>query len=87
MLIAPKLKIAQKMVTQLEAEKRQMAEELETLRTKQLSDSERKRIERERMELASLRGEVSKLRTKIEDLQRPKPDLEDQKRSAIEEGK
>ncbi|MBT5481078.1 MAG: hypothetical protein HOK45_18600 [Verrucomicrobia bacterium] len=87
MLIAPKLKIAQKMVTQLEAEKRQMVEELETLRTKQLSDSERKRIERERMELASLRGEVSKLRTKIEDLQRPKPDFEEQKRAAIEEGK
>lgn len=87
MPVARKLIIAQKMVTQLEAEKRQMVEELETLRTKQLSDSERKRIERERMELASLRGEVSKLRTKIEDLQRPKPDLEGQERAAMEEGK
>lgn len=86
MLIAPKLKIAQKMVTQLEADKRQMAEELEMLRIKQLSDSERKRIERERSELASLRGEAAKLRTKVDELLRPKPEPKEQQQAALVEG-
>ena len=86
MLIAPKLKIAQNMVTELEAEKRRLAEELEILRTKQLSDSERKRIERERIELASLRGEAAKLRTKVEELLNPKPDPKEQQRADIEGG-
>jgi hypothetical protein len=86
MLIAPKLKIAQNMVTELETEKRLMAEELEILRTKQLSDSEKKRIERERIELASLRGEAAKLRTRIEELQRPKPDPKEQQKAPLETG-
>jgi hypothetical protein len=86
MLIAPKLKIAQNMVTELEAEKRRMVEELETLRSKQLSDSERKRIERERIELASLRGEAAKLRTKVEELLRPKPDPKEQQRAEMAAG-
>ncbi len=85
-MISPKLKIAQTMVRQLEAEKRQMAEELEKLRGKQLSDSERKRIERERIELAGLRGEAAKLRNKVEELTKPKPDPNETQFSELEDG-
>ena len=74
MLVTPKLKIAQKMVAQLEADKRLLSEELEKLRANQISETERKRVERERKELASLRGEATKLRNKVEELERPKPE-------------
>ncbi|MBT5925034.1 MAG: hypothetical protein HOH33_00280 [Verrucomicrobia bacterium] len=85
MPIAPKLKIAQNMVTQLEAEKSQLTEELEQLRANRLSDTERKRIERERKELAGLRGEAAKLRTRVEDLERPKPEPREARAAAEEE--
>ena len=54
--LAPKLKVAQETVVRLETEKNALQEQMVSMQGRMLSDAERRRMERERKELASLRG-------------------------------
>lgn len=69
MTISPKLKIAQSAVVQLDKDKKTLHEQLESMKDDLMTDAEKRRIERERKELAGLRGEVSKLRNQVASLE------------------
>ena len=71
---AAKLKIAQAMVLQLQADNQTLQEQFDQMKDRLISNAEKKRIERERRELASLRGEVAELRQKIKELTSLKAD-------------
>jgi hypothetical protein len=65
MVVSPKLETAQGIVVQLEKDKKALEDQLENMKDGLMTDAEKRRIERERKELASWRGEVSQLRKKV----------------------